>query len=214
MDSQLFRDARRRYRVLSAWERFHLWGRFRACPWRAFIGLLPQGRRLLDIGCGHGLFINLARAAGCGYEQYRGLDHDQRKIAVARQTVDDRVSFEARPVDPAADEGFDVCSIIDVLYLLPYAAKERLLAGIHALLPQGGTLFLKELDTVPRWKYALTRAEEVVATRLARFTRGAGLFFESRDDAAARLRCLGFSVEIHDLQRGYPHAHVLFRCVK
>src|SRR5438552_18552520 len=53
---------------------------------------VPRHGFIVDLGCGHGLFANLLVESSPG-RRVLGIDFDERKIAVARSTVDERESL-------------------------------------------------------------------------------------------------------------------------
>ena len=107
-------------------------------------------------------------------------------------------------------ESYDCITIPDVLYLLPGDGKYRLLSDCFDALKPGGLLLLKEVDTKPRWKYAVAKAEEVLAVKIARFTQGNAVDFLPSGDCTELLGNIGFEgAEVMRLDRGYPHPYVL-----
>jgi hypothetical protein len=68
---------------------------------------------------------------------------------------------------------------------------------------------LKEADRRPRWKGALTVAQELVSTRVLRITEGDEVAFAPPDTYADRLRRAGLEVSMRRVDAGYVHPHVL-----
>lgn len=170
---------------------------------------MPRGR-VLDVGCGHGLFsATLAAEPGT---TVRGLDHDPRKLAVAEQCVrGPNVSFGGGALSDEPVGAYDAVLIIDVLYLVPRAAWRDFLADAAARLAPGGVLVLKEVGLRPRWKATKMAAQEWVMARLLGRTKGETLAFADAETLADLVRALGLEVEVHDLSAGYTTPHVLVR---
>ena len=78
-----------------------------------------------------------------------------------------------------------------------------------AQLAPGGVLVLKETDVVPRWKHRLAKAQELVATRVVRVTKGATVEFTPIDALDASLRARGLEVRRRRADKGYLHPHAL-----
>jgi 2-polyprenyl-3-methyl-5-hydroxy-6-metoxy-1,4-benzoquinol methylase len=204
-------------RVLAAYDdlgwgdRFHVAVRWRSCPFPAVEARVPRAGRVLDVGCGHGLFA-LYLAARAPDRAVVGVDVDAAKLVSARRAAARaglQVDF-AEAVGGALPAGpWDAVTVVDVLYLLGPAAALDLVARAAAAVAPGGTLVVKEIDTRPRWKYQLTRLQEVVATRVTRITEGAGVAFVPPDDIAAAMTAAGLSVTRHPLGRRSVHPHLL-----
>src|SRR5689334_16231661 len=108
--------------------RLHVHARHWLCPVERIAGHVPAAGRVLDVGCGHGLFSNLL-ALGSGAREVYGVDPMASKIAVARRVAQNmpNVRYGVGTAADVADGGYDVITILDVLYLLPRPAKLALL---------------------------------------------------------------------------------------
>lgn len=194
-------------------DRFHVRFRWLTCPFPALERVVPLTGRVLEVGCGHGLLS--LYLAECGpRRQVVGIDIDADKVEVARAAASragltDRVSFVTTSLADLDASGFDAVVIADVLYLLPPAARRAVLADGAARLAPDGRVVVKEADRRPRWKGALTVAQELVATRLLRITEGEQVAFTPPEELAAPLRAAGLEVVIRRVDRGYLHPHVL-----
>jgi 2-polyprenyl-3-methyl-5-hydroxy-6-metoxy-1,4-benzoquinol methylase len=193
-------------------ERAHVHGRWRSCPFDALAAQVPATGRVLDVGCGHGL-LALHLALGSGRRRVTGLDVDAGKIAVARAAATAagaaNLAFGvARPGDRPTGE-WDVITIVDILYLLgPDGAAGMVAAAAGALAP-GGVLLVKEMALEPRWKYRLTRAQELVATRVVRITEGEHVALVAPSTIAEGMARAGLAVRHHRLDKGRLHPHHL-----
>jgi hypothetical protein len=114
---------------------------------------LEAGGRALDVGCGAGR-VCVALAKNFPAATIVGLDPDQESIrqaeAVAAEAgVSGRVSFVAATTgDFDAGGGFDLVTACDCIH--DFAAPERTLEQIHALLKPQGTLFIIEPKAADR----------------------------------------------------------------
>jgi SAM-dependent methyltransferase len=190
--------------------RGHVRARHWLCPMERIAAHVPSAGRILDVGCGHGLFGNLL-ALGSPDRHVFGVDPMAAKIAVA-QRVAHALPNARYAVGSAADapEGrYDVITILDVLYLLPRPAKLALLQQCRDLLAPDGLLLLKTNDRKPRWKYLWARFEEQVMTSLG-LTEGQGLYFLNAAQNRALLGLAGFDAEVVRLDSWLPYPHVLF----
>jgi 2-polyprenyl-3-methyl-5-hydroxy-6-metoxy-1,4-benzoquinol methylase len=205
--------ARHAYSDESAGTRVHIALRWRTCPFAAVAAAVPEEGTILDAGCGHGL-LSLYLAAQAPGRRITGVDVDGDKLSVARRAAgrvgfDGRVSFE--PVDGAwvPEPSWDAIVEVDMLYLLGRARATSWLRSAAWALAPGGRLIVKELDAVPSWKAWWSRAQEVVAIRVLRITKGDDIELVPRDTVNATLVEAGLSTEGRRLDRGRLHPHYL-----
>ncbi len=172
---------------------------------------MPHAGRILDVGCGHGLFAN-ALALQSPARQVVGVDPSGAKIAVARASALGlpNVSYHHGMVQDVQEGDFDGISILDVLYLLPVEEKLAVLRACRERIAPNGVLVLKTNDTSPPWKYRVARLQEQLMTGLG-LTLGHGeLHFYSREQNAGLLQLAGFETRIVDLNTWLPYPHVMF----
>jgi 2-polyprenyl-6-hydroxyphenyl methylase/3-demethylubiquinone-9 3-methyltransferase len=179
-------------------------------PLDRVLAAVPTRGRLLDVGCGHGLFANAA-ALGSPDRDVVGVDPSRAKIAVAQSSAVGlpNVRFRQGIVQEIDETGFDAISILDVLYLLPIEQKLAVLRACRERIAPDGVFILKTNDTRPAWKYRVARLQEEAMTGLG-LTMGHGLYFMSREQNAGLLELAGFRPEIVDLNTWLPYPHVMF----
>jgi 2-polyprenyl-6-hydroxyphenyl methylase/3-demethylubiquinone-9 3-methyltransferase len=179
-------------------------------PLGRVLAAVPTRGRLLDVGCGHGLFANAA-ALGSPHRDVIGVDPSRAKIAVAQSSAVGlpNVRFRQGTVQEIDETGFDAISILDVLYLLPIEQKLAVLRACRERIAPDGVLILKTNDTRPAWKYRVARLQEEAMTG-AGLTMGHGLYFLSREQNAGLLELAGFRPQIVDLNSWLPYPHVMF----
>lgn len=185
--------------------------RWRTCPFERIEARVPRAGKILDLGCGHGLF-SVYLAVCSEQRSVVGVDIDDSKIAMARRAAERlgrQLDFR-RDIDGAlAQETFSTIVTVDVLYLMAPEAQRDLVRRAAAALEPGGALLIKEMATRPSWKFAWNRLQETAAVRLLKITRGAGLHFVSPEAHRRWMVEAGLTVSEHRLDRGYLHPHHL-----
>jgi 2-polyprenyl-6-hydroxyphenyl methylase/3-demethylubiquinone-9 3-methyltransferase len=202
-----------RYRGQTIGIRGFVLARHLLAPLARVLAAVPPTGRLLDVGCGHGLFANAA-ALGSPDRQVLGVDPSGAKIDVARSSGAGlpNVRYLQGTVQAVEEAGFDAISILDVLYLLPIEEKLSVLRACRERIGPGGVLIVKTNDTRPPWKYRVARLQEAVMTSL-KLTMGHGdLHFLSREQNAGLIELAGFQPRIVDLSSWLPYPHVMFVC--
>lgn len=134
------------------------------------LNVVPLGCRVLDVGCGNGLLLNvLAEAGQIGPSV--GVDISAATIIVAEQAAallpdKDRPQYFARPPETLLpDELFDVVLIIDVMHHVPPALQATFLQQVGQRVRPGGLLIYKDMCRRPLWRAATNRLHDLVVAR-------------------------------------------------
>ena len=201
------------YRGAPLGDRVHVLVRWMSCPFPPIVDALPRTGRVLEVGCGHGLFSGYVARRLPGLEVC-GVDIDADKIKVARAATGGtagrlHVGVADSGVLPAGP--WDAVVLVDVLYLLDEAGQRALLESCAKVLAPGGVLVVKDMGTRPRWKAWLNRAQETLSVRVLRITAGSSDFaFVDPDERARWLHAAGLrEVRARRLDRGRAHPHHL-----
>jgi 2-polyprenyl-3-methyl-5-hydroxy-6-metoxy-1,4-benzoquinol methylase len=175
--------------------------------------LLTDRGRILDVGCGFGLF-----AAYFGQTQRRrritGVDPDARRVGIARHVAEALGLHEHRFVEgdvrAAAIEGpFEAAYVLDVMHHLPREDQRRVLERLRGLLAPGGMLLVKDITTEPRHGLLFTKS-------LDRLMVGwrEPLAYRHHREWGAMLTDLGFSVRMVRVPDILPYPHVVIAATK
>jgi SAM-dependent methyltransferase len=96
--------------------------------------------RMLDVGCGDGFFMDLARTAGAGGQRMSGLELSSASVATARRRGFECEVGSAESAFPFGDSSFDLVFAGEVIEHL--VDPEVMLAEVHRVLSPGGHLLL------------------------------------------------------------------------
>jgi 2-polyprenyl-3-methyl-5-hydroxy-6-metoxy-1,4-benzoquinol methylase len=207
--------------LLTAWNayegeplttRAHVIARALTCPFGPLIDRFPTRGAVLDVGCGHGLLINLLARdpSRCGLKLV-GIDHDAAKIERARRTALSGADFSTRALNSFPDAAFDAVCLVDVLYTVKRQVWGEILDGCFRALRPGGRLIVKEVVDRPRWKYWAIMAQETLSVTLFGITKGDRPHFEASATYRAAIAAAGFTViEERPLASATWISHYLF----
>lgn len=193
--------------------RGYCWGRFGILRQRFLdeIGqYLPERGRVLDVGCGFGLF-SLYYASVCPGLDIAGLDRNARRIAMARAAAGrlglGNVSYEVGDArDFRGGERFDAAYMLDIVHHIPADAVRPLLEQLAEVLPAGGRLLIKDVDRRPTWKRWFTHALDKA------MDPGTPVRYWAGDELQALAEGVGFRVYRHLMVDVLPYPHVLYVC--
>ena len=205
------------HRVIGAYDdwivRGYCWGRFGILRQRFLdeIGqYLPARGRVLDVGCGFGLF-SLYYASVCPGLDIAGLDRNARRIAMARAAAGrlglGNVRYEVGDArDFRGGELFDAAYMLDIVHHIPEDAVRPLLEQLAKVLPAGARLLIKDVDRRPAWKRWFTHALDKA------MDPGTPVRYWAGDELQALAESVGFRVHRHLMVDFLPYPHVLYVC--
>lgn len=140
------------------------------CPLHEVILDIPRLSSVLDVGCGHGLLLNLLAHQG-HIRQGHGFDVANPAIEVARKVASNHsfsstVTFEARSVEQGMPHlGHEVITVIDVLHHIPDRHKPSFVRDLCNELPKGGRLIIKDMVVKPRWRAFANFLHDLIMAR-------------------------------------------------
>jgi SAM-dependent methyltransferase len=212
-----------RYPHATPFQRWHMRGRLRLCPYDMLLPHLTGKGSLLDVGCGFGHLAWYLRETRPDLGYY-GTDIDPRKIDLAKGSLDADPGTGASAMPafslgdartlPGPPSGFGNIVFLDVLYLMPWELQRELMAwALGRLSPDpGSALVIKTMDEAKGFAGFRAVAEEWIMVRLLRRTASSGALNGARPaadylDFAAGL---GFRGECHALGTFNPSSVLRF----
>jgi 2-polyprenyl-3-methyl-5-hydroxy-6-metoxy-1,4-benzoquinol methylase len=174
-----------------------------------FLGL--QGKnRLLEVGCGFGLF-------GCYLATlnprlvYRGYDLNPRRIEMANLAAArlglDNVTFhcaDARELN--VEEQFDSAMFVDLMHHVDDQTKNRLLTMVAERLTPEATLIIKDVTTHPSFKIGFTWALDVL------MTQGFDMHYWNESQFHGLLHRHFKSIKTLPIVDWLPYPHIVYIC--
>jgi 2-polyprenyl-3-methyl-5-hydroxy-6-metoxy-1,4-benzoquinol methylase len=171
---------------------------------------LPARGRVLDLGCGFGLF-SLYYASVRPELEIDGLDLNPRRIAMASAAAErlglGNVHYSVGNVmDFRGGRAFDGAYMLDIVHHIPEETVRPLLDQLAKCLPPGARLVVKDVDAAPAWKRWFTLAlDKVMDPR-------APVRYWPAAELGRLLEAVGFRVYRHLMVDVLPYPHVLYIC--
>jgi len=175
--------------------------------------LLPDEGRILDIGCGFGLF-----AAYFGQTQPRrrivGIDPNARRVAMAQKVANHlgltEHEFMAADARDASVQGpFDAAYVLDVMHHIPPEDQLPLLERLRDLLSPRGVLVVKDITTEPAYQVRFT---ELLDRAMVGWEEP--LTYRHHREWGEMLTGLGFKVRMVRVPDVLPYPHVVIAATR
>jgi 2-polyprenyl-3-methyl-5-hydroxy-6-metoxy-1,4-benzoquinol methylase len=169
-------------------------------------------RKVLDLGCGFGLF-------GCYFSalypeiSYCGYDIDSKRIDMAKKAAArlglNNAKFHCQDArELSLNDEFDAIMTIDLLHHLDDSSKNSLLEKCSRHLAYDGRLVIKDVTTHPFLKLAFTWALDVL------MTRGFHMWYWDEHKYYAVFRRYFNRIEMFPIADWLPYPHIVYLCEK
>ena len=175
---------------------------------------IPERGRVLDAGCGFGLF-SLYFASLAPSLELVSVDLSARRIACAQRAagrlgllnrLEARVQ-KVQDIDPGISR-FAAIYTLDLLHHLPPPDVQPFLAALYALLEPGGVLIVKDVSRRPAWKRWFTHVLDLLVSP------DQPPHYIDEADMKRMIQQCGFDVRLHRMLDLLPYPHALYICHK
>lgn len=148
-------------------ERVHAFLRIWNCPFKEMFDLIPVGARLLDVGCGNGLFLGLLAKLNLISSGY-GVDVDHRKIKIAQRMAAKNhlpLTFTRQDKTRTPASSFDCVCANDVIHHVRLGEQRDFVKKLGELTSEGKFLVIKEARTRPLWRAIANHVHDLIFAR-------------------------------------------------
>jgi 2-polyprenyl-3-methyl-5-hydroxy-6-metoxy-1,4-benzoquinol methylase len=169
---------------------------------------LPRSGRVLDVGCGFGLFA-LYFAIRIPTIHVQGFDLSEYRVQLARRAAEklgvENVEFHVGDAtDLRIEHPIAAAYMLDLIHHIPERSVRPLVAAIAANLGVGGRLVLKDIESSRSYKLVFTwLLDKLMDYR-------APVRYWAPEEVQSMLESLGFEVFRHRMIDYLPYPHILY----
>lgn len=189
--------------------------RFLDAPFSKLEKIIPKTGKILDLGCGDGIFTNYLAITGPG-RNIVGIEFNKNRLIFANKGLKN-TRFLAGNVLKKEFPQADVVIMIHLLHHLPSREfQEVLIKKVSDKLRTGGKLIIAEVSERPLLKYAVSWLTDVfiVPILFERKLFSRNVYYRKDKDWKNLLLKYGFWVKYRSLHKNKPFSHSLFVATK
>ena len=201
--------------VGTGWKAWFSKIRFWDAPFFEVEKLIPKKGRIIDIGCGEGIFTNFMGVTA-RQRKILGIEIDKTRVGQA----DKKLSNVLFKQGDATKIKIPKCDVIVLFHLLHhlrgFAYQERVIKNCYKALKKHGKLILVEPDIKPSLKYLISWFTDhfIVPILFEKRLFELNIYFRKKKDWIDLLSNNGFSVKAIPVEEGKPFTNVIFECRK
>ena len=182
--------------------------RIRLAAYAAIEPYVPASGRILDVGCGYGIFSNYL-AIRSAARTVQGIDRNRRKLQYADKRVPNASFSVADLFHDRGEAPYDCLLFLHVLHhLSSFAEQAAVVRRCRELLGDHGHLLVLEVDRRPRLKFALAWLADHF------LYLGDSIYYRDQRSFARLFGDGGFDTEVIPMHRGLLYPQILYVCRK
>lgn len=189
------------------WPSFFATIRFWTGSYVALEQFLPKKGKILDLGCGYGIFANYLALTSKG-RKIIGVDYDKSKVARANQGIKNTM-FLVGDATKMKWSNLSAILLHDVLHHLDsFEAQADLVQKCQKMLVKNGVLFVVEVDKKPLWKLVLGRITDFI------MYKGTPVYYRYKKDMIVLLKRYFVGKIVTKRLPNTPFPQLLYICQK
>jgi len=224
-----YRKIRNNYRVLNWINRFIIWMRFKITPLDRLIKLIPTQGRLLDLGCGFGVFSYFF-AQRFPKLQIIGLDPSVNRIELANNVFEqpENLEFYQGEINNLKEENFKAVLLNDVIYLFSKEELIEVFKKCHQKTSLDGVLVIKTMNRARFFRYLfsistpwlINKIISVFSTkkglsRVFGFRKSNPVYYHPEAIENVLKQTGWTNIQVYDLPAIiFPYPHIIYFCQK
>lgn len=172
---------------------------------------IPANCRIVDIGCGHGIFANYLSLVLT--RNVLGVDISKKRIRSAKNSIKNRANISFQLCDAAKFNipRCDLITMVDFLHHLPSGLQEDIIKNSFEALSNNGIILIKEVDMRPKIKYYYNCIVDFLAG-VFHITEGSTCHYRSSENFKWLLTKAGFkNARIIHISKIDPAPHVIIK---
>lgn len=189
--------------------------RFWDAPFREIEKVIPREAKILDLGCGDGIFANYLAITG-PKRKITGIEINRDRLKEANKRLKN-TRFLTGDVLKTNIPKVDVITMIHLLHHLPSKkSQEELIGKVYQKLEPGGKLIIAEVAEKPFPKFVLSWIVDVFIVPIlfqGKLFSGQ-IFYRKNCQWNKLLLNYGFKVKFISLHKNKPFSHSLFIATK
>ena len=173
--------------------------------------ITPDSGNILDIGCGIGFSTHII-ALNKDSITVEGIDIDTNKVEVAScYFKDEKKSFRVADINHMEiTRKYDSIVVSDTFYLISPQNQAEFIKKTAKSLCENGTLIVKEIDYIPKWKFFVNYIQETFMVKMVSFTKGETFHFMTTGFYHRLFTRNGLSFHQIPCHRGYCYPHIYY----